>query len=459
MTGSAQSDQAVAEGFSDADDRLISADNALLTLQQDCGGTMPGRIAVPELLSLVRRARAGGLRMTRPFVALTDATEVSGWVELAPSTDPKNIGCAIRLVRWQAQPRDKRELARTDERSARINRQLAEMTVRLDPAQNIISVEAGSSDLELVKRDFTDSLGQHWTRFVTFDDGVRSQSVHWRLLDGATCRLKGSNRTWQAHLDPIGTGEYGAGGFNLSLVALTPLTSKADPSVDEPALLQEVATSLLPSLRGPISRVIESAGSITRRLAGPVSEEYSGFAADIIAAARHLQMLVGDLEDLQQIDADQLALDIVNVELADTARTAARLLSGQASKRDVNIVTPPADKQLCVRGDQRRVLQVLLNLLSNAIKYGPPSAEVRVRIDRVDGAGTISVTDQGNGISLEEQQQIFGKYERLGRTDAQGLGLGLYIAQRLVRAMGGKLWIDSTAGTGTRFVMALPLAE
>ncbi|WP_228243817.1 sensor histidine kinase KdpD [Porphyrobacter sp. GA68] len=459
MTRFPQDEQAAAQGLSDADDRLIRADQVLLTLQQDCGGTMPGTIAIPELLSLVRRARAGGLRMTRPFTALTNATKITGLVELAPSTDPKNTGCAIRLLTWQAQPRDKQELAHTEDKGARIKRQLAEMTVRLDPAQNIISVEAGSSDLELVKRDFTDGLGQPWTRFVTLDDGMGLQPVHWRLLDGATCRLKGSNRTWQAHLDPIGNDEYGAGGFNLSLVALTPLTATANPSAEEPALLQEVATSLLPSLHGPVSRIIENAGSIKRRLAGPVSEEYSDYAADIIAAGRHLQMLVGDLEDLQQIDADQLALNIGNVDLADTARTAARLLSGQARERGVNIVTPSADKQLCVRGDQRRVLQVLLNLLSNAIKYGPASADVRIQIDCTDGGGAISVTDQGAGISPEEQQQIFGKYERLGRTDAQGLGLGLYIAQRLAQAMQGKLWIDSTPDAGTRFVMALPLAE
>ena len=102
------------------------------------------------------------------------------------------------------------------------------------------------------------------------------------------------------------------------------------------------------------------------------------------------------------------------------------------------------------------MLQILLNLIGNAIRYSPEDSMIWLRVDDVDGMAKITVADQGPGISAEDQQRLFTKFERLGRNDAGGSGLGLYISRRLAMAMGGDIEIDSAPGQGARFTLLLP---
>jgi signal transduction histidine kinase len=93
-------------------------------------------------------------------------------------------------------------------------------------------------------------------------------------------------------------------------------------------------------------------------------------------------------------------------------------------------------------------LQVLLNLLGNAIRYSPENSQIWIRVDREGDRAMVTVADQGQGISGEQQAVVFEKFERLGRTDSGGSGLGLYIARRLARAMDGDLTVESAPGPG-----------
>jgi signal transduction histidine kinase len=114
------------------------------------------------------------------------------------------------------------------------------------------------------------------------------------------------------------------------------------------------------------------------------------------------------------------------------------------------------DEAALATGEFRRVLQILLNLVGNAIRYGPEDSMVWIRVDTDDLWATVTVADQGPGISDEDQARLFGKFERLGRNDAGGSGLGLYISRRLARAMHGDIVIDSAPGQGARFTLRLP---
>jgi signal transduction histidine kinase len=103
----------------------------------------------------------------------------------------------------------------------------------------------------------------------------------------------------------------------------------------------------------------------------------------------------------------------------------------------------------------------LSNLIDNAIKYSPPGREI-VLSGREGPAGyaTFAVEDQGSGISPEDQALVFERFFRVDGSDAQrvyGHGLGLYIAQRLVQAMGGEIWVTSEPGAGSRFSFTLPV--
>jgi len=115
-----------------------------------------------------------------------------------------------------------------------------------------------------------------------------------------------------------------------------------------------------------------------------------------------------------------------------------------------------------VRGDRDRLKQVLLNLVSNAIQYTPQGGEVIVGLAKSDRQVSITVRDSGPGIPTEDLPHIFERFYRgeksRTRSKASGFGLGLSIAYWIVEHHGGKIIVDSQAGSGTTFTVSLPLA-
>ncbi len=105
---------------------------------------------------------------------------------------------------------------------------------------------------------------------------------------------------------------------------------------------------------------------------------------------------------------------------------------------------------------------ILLNLLDNAVKYSPAGTEVTVQARPDEGQMVVSVTDCGIGIPEKERLKIFDKFHRVDNRDAKdayGYGLGLYMVRLLVEAQGGEIWVESTAGEGSRFSFSIPLAR
>ena len=115
-----------------------------------------------------------------------------------------------------------------------------------------------------------------------------------------------------------------------------------------------------------------------------------------------------------------------------------------------------------VFADRDRLVQVMINLLSNAVKFAPPqSGRVAVTVGANDSEARIEVVDNGPGIRPEERESIFEKFRQGGRdllTDKpQGTGLGLPISRQIVEYFGGRIWAESGAGQGARFIFTLPL--
>ena len=104
-------------------------------------------------------------------------------------------------------------------------------------------------------------------------------------------------------------------------------------------------------------------------------------------------------------------------------------------------------------------MQVLLNLVGNAIRYAPADSTVSVTLGKSGNFAQITVSDEGPGLSPEQQQLVFEKFERLGRSGDGGSGLGLYISRRIARAMGGDISINSTPGEGARFTLSVPAGK
>jgi signal transduction histidine kinase len=453
----------LAHAFIDGEDRLLTADEPLAGLQLRCGGDLPGTIAIPALLDIVRKARRFGLKLARPILAQDGAEAITAWVEVEPCDGPEATGgaaCAITLRNWRSVPLPPEDPDAGLARRTEIERTVAELEARLDAHQRLLTVEVAAADLATVGARMRAGLGRPWTDFVTIEGDAHLQPLHWRLLDGATVRLDGSERVWKATLAPIEQPDGQPVAFELLLAAQTPLPAPlparvADqvPSVPRNRL---VGTDLAPVLRQPISRIIATAETIRTRMAGPLADEYSNYAADIAEAGKHLLDLIEDMADLEVIEAEEFSTAPDRIDLADVARRAGGILGVRARERGIEIDAPRDGERLPAVAEFRRALQILLNLVGNAIRYSPANSQIWIRLEQEGGRARVVVADQGPGLSDEDQARVFEKFERLGRSGDGGSGLGLYISRRLARSMGGELTVDSAPGQGARFVLELP---
>ena len=448
---------ALAIAHCDADGLLVSAQEPIAALQLACGGTLPGVIAIPALNELVGKARAFGLKLARVIRAHDGQEQISAWVEV----EPGESGCTIRVTSWQGGAAAQEDPATISEHRAAIDRSLAELTAQLDAQQAVRSVEVSATDLVDLSAAMQAGLGRAWTDFVEIDGAAHEQPMHWRLLDGAEVRIAGSDRRWRANLLPHEVPGGNPAGFELCLTAHSPLPPVAEASSNVAVLPSNsqglVGRDIAPVLRQPIARIIANAETIRTRMAGPLAEEYSQYAADIASAGQHLLALVEDLADLEVVEAEQFNTAPDRIDLADVARRAGGILGVRANERGIAIDAPKLGETLPAIAEFRRVLQVLLNLVGNAIRYAPDKSSVWIRLEDAGNRARIIVADQGPGLSEEQQVKVFEKFERLGRSGEDGgSGLGLYISRRLARAMGGDLFVESAPGQGARFILEVP---
>ena len=451
----------VARGRCEGSDLLTDADDALAMLQRACGGALPGQLAIPALLELTRKAWHYKMKLARLFQAQDGENAVSAWVEIVPDGD----GVTLALSNWRVTPLPPAigvETSVGDTGDGALLAQVAELHARLDPRQGVLAAGRSVASLEPLAAAMRDGFGRPWTDFVSVAGVTHRQPLHWRLIDGAEVTVEGSASRWQARLVPA-PGDGAAAGFDLYLV---PVAIAAVPVGDSPgvevhalpdALDGVLGRDLAPALRQPINRIIANAETIRTRLAGPLADEYAGYAADIAEAARHLLGLVEDLADLDAIEAPDFAPIADAIDLADAARRAAGILGVRASERGIRVEVPGEGEALAATGEWRRVLQVLLNLVGNALRYAPEGSTVWVTVAAHDGRAAVTVADQGAGLSAAQQAKVFDKFERLGRSGDGGSGLGLYISRRLARAMRGDLTVAGSPGEGARFTLSLPL--
>ncbi len=450
----------VARARSDRDERLLSADEPLAALQRACGGSIPGIVAIPQLLELVRKAGHYRMKLARVVHARDETNAISAWVEVSPDDE----GCALAISNWRAAPLTGAEALGGDDDLAGVAAQCADLHARLDARQQVLAVSRAGASLEPVAAMMREASGRPWTDFVDVAGSSHRQPLHWRLLDGAEITCGEGPGRWVARLFPLGGDRGAVAGFDLYLVGIDagPLPdpdgakSIGDPA-DDP-LDGVLGRDLAPALRQPIARIIANAETIRTRLAGPLADEYAGYAGDIAEAARLLQGLVEDLADLEAIEAPGFAPAPDRIDLADAARRAAGILGVRARERSIVVEVPGEGVEVPATGEYRRVLQVLLNLLGNALRYSPEGTTVRLEVKLRGKRASVTVADEGPGLTPEQQAKVFDKFERLGRGGDGGSGLGLYISRYLARAMQGDLTVTSAAGEGARFTLELPAA-
>lgn len=454
----------MAHAKSDGEDRLVSAEEPIAGLQFRCGGELPGTIAIPELLEVVSKARRYELKLARLIHAHDGVQSIMAWIEVEPRLDGES-GCMITMLNWRATPLPPEDQADADRRATEIDRHVAELVAQLDAEQRLLAVDFDAPDLAQLGEAMQAGIGRQWTDFISVDMSSHRQSLHWRLLDGARLSVPGSDRIWQVSLVPHQTPRAEPTGYELLLTAREPLARQVEQDDRSgsytSSLTSEqrlVGREVAPVLRQPISRIIANAETIRSRLAGPLGEEYARYAVDIATAGEHLLGLLDDFSDLEVIEADDFTTATDEIDLAGVVRQAAGILGVRAHEKDITIVPSRDEANLLAIAEFRRALQILLNLLGNAIRYSPRASRIWILLERKGKMARAIIADQGPGLSDDDQQKIFDKFERLGRSGDGGSGLGLYISRRLARAMGGDLRVESAPGEGARFILDLPAA-
>jgi PAS domain S-box-containing protein len=220
----------------------------------------------------------------------------------------------------------------------------------------------------------------------------------------------------------------------------------------------EFVATVSHELRTPLAAIYGSAQTLRRTDIELDPEIQSQLLGVIASESDRLGTIVNDLLVAGSLDADQVPVSIERfdpAELAGSVVEAARTHLPEAIELQLNAPR----RLLRVVADPVQLHQVLVNLVDNAIKYSPEGGEVAVSVANGDGLIRFSVIDKGLGIPPSEHRRIFEKFYRLDPDMTRGIGgtgLGLYICRELVRRMDGKIWVESTLGKGSTFVVELP---
>jgi signal transduction histidine kinase len=220
----------------------------------------------------------------------------------------------------------------------------------------------------------------------------------------------------------------------------------------------EFLANMSHELRTPLNAIIGFSQVLRQKLFGEINEKQDEYLDDILSSGNHLLSLINDVLDLSKVEAGQVELDVEAFSLRESLERGVVMVRERATLNGVQLSLELAPDVDTVRGDERRVRQVVFNVLSNAVKFTPAGGSVTVASARVNGDIHVSVTDTGPGIALEDQQRIFAEFQQtaVGVEQREGTGLGLALSKRLVELHGGRIWVESEPGHGSRFVFTLP---
>ena len=221
----------------------------------------------------------------------------------------------------------------------------------------------------------------------------------------------------------------------------------------------EFLANMSHELRTPLNAIIGFSEVLVDRMFGELNEKQDEYLKDIYASGQHLLSLINDILDLSKIEAGRMELEATDFDLPSAIDNALILVRERATRRGITLGHSVDERLGPIRGDERKVKQVLLNLLSNALKFTPEGGRIDVGAGVHDGVAEIAVTDTGVGIAPEDQEAVFEEFRQVGAADkkVEGTGLGLALSRKFIELHGGRIWVKSQVGQGSTFTFTLPV--
>ena len=176
----------------------------------------------------------------------------------------------------------------------------------------------------------------------------------------------------------------------------------------------EFLANMSHELRTPLNAIIGFSEVLAEKMFGDVNDKQAEYLQDILESGRHLLSLINDILDLSKIEAGHMELEPADFDLPSAIGNALTLVRERATRRGITLGSTIDERLGMVRGDERKVKQILLNLLSNALKFTPEGGRIDVGAGRHDEVAEVSVADTGVGIAPADQEAVFEEF-RAGR--------------------------------------------
>jgi signal transduction histidine kinase len=210
-------------------------------------------------------------------------------------------------------------------------------------------------------------------------------------------------------------------------------------------------------LRNLLGGIVMSAAVLSEKADdSKTGAEVKSRAAQIERYAARMNRLIGDLVDVASLDAGVLAMTRAAGDGRKLVAEAVEMFRTAAAAKRIDLEVEANGDELLADFDHERLLQVFANLLSNAIKFTAPDTTITVRAWREQNALHFSVKDSGVGVPDDMLDLIFERFWQVSKHDRRGTGLGLYISRCIVEAHGGRIWAESSPGSGTTIHFTIP---
>jgi PAS domain S-box-containing protein len=216
-------------------------------------------------------------------------------------------------------------------------------------------------------------------------------------------------------------------------------------------------------LRTPLNSIIGFSEVLQDQMFGLINDKQQEYVTNVLTSGRHLLSLINDILDLSKVESGKMELTLSSFPLREPLHASMLVLKEKALKDRIELhLHLPTEADIRIVADQRKVKQILFNLLSNAVKFSRQGGAVDLRAV-IDGDFIeITVADTGIGISETDLSKLFTPFTQLESVytkEFEGTGLGLALTRQLVELHGGKIWVKSELGLGSRFSFTLPFTQ
>jgi diguanylate cyclase (GGDEF)-like protein len=222
-------------------------------------------------------------------------------------------------------------------------------------------------------------------------------------------------------------------------------------------LKDEFLASTSHELRTPVNGIVGISESLIDGAAGKLSKEVSLNLELIVASGKRLASLINDILDFSKLKNHDIALKNNNIDLRQLAGVVITVIKATMSEKDVELINDiPKDLSL-VYGDENRIEQILYNIIGNAVKF-TKEGYVKVSAKEQDNCVLVTIEDTGIGIPNEKLEDIFISFQQVDSSISReygGTGLGLGITKQLIELHGGRIWVESEVGKGSKFMFTL----